>query len=220
MSIRQRFVALTVGACLASSALVLSTSPASAASEPANGGTALGSQSLASVLLSDGNRFDHNGKDFDIVTEAVLAVLQEKPNSPVKVLTDGSVPLTAFVPNDEAFRFLAEDLTDKWMWNESKVFSAVASLGIPAVESVLLYHVVPGVTIDSGMAVKADGASVPTANGKSFTVDVGSKKGVTTVRLVDLDDDERNPRVRVFDVNKGNMQIAHGIDRVLLPLDL
>jgi hypothetical protein len=34
-----------------------------------------GERSLATVLTSDGNRFDHNRRDFDIVTEAVLAVL-------------------------------------------------------------------------------------------------------------------------------------------------
>ena len=27
------------------------------------------------MLTSDGNHFDHNGRDYDIVTEAVLAVL-------------------------------------------------------------------------------------------------------------------------------------------------
>ena len=73
-----------------------------------------GTQSLAAVLTSDGGKqFDNNHKDFDIVTEAVLAVLAAKPDSSVKVLTDGSVALTAFVPDDKAFMHLVHSLTGK-----------------------------------------------------------------------------------------------------------
>ena len=35
--------------------------------------------SLAEVLLSDGDTFDRNAYDFDIATQAVLAVLEAKP---------------------------------------------------------------------------------------------------------------------------------------------
>ena len=35
-----------------------------------------GTRSLADVLLSDGDRFDRNWNDYDILTEAVLAVLR------------------------------------------------------------------------------------------------------------------------------------------------
>ena len=42
--------------------------------------------------------------DFDITTEAVLAVLAAKPTSPVGVLTKGKVAVTAFVPTDQAIR--------------------------------------------------------------------------------------------------------------------
>ena len=40
------------------------------------------------------------------------------------------------------------------------------------------------------------------------------------IRLIDLDPNDRNPRVVKFDLNAGNMQIAHGINRVLRPLDI
>ena len=40
------------------------------------------------------------------------------------------------------------------------------------------------------------------------------------VRLVDADPDDRNPLVVQPNINKGNKQIAHGINRVLRPLDL
>ena len=40
------------------------------------------------------------------------------------------------------------------------------------------------------------------------------------VKLVDLDPDAGNAKVIVPDINKGNKQIAHGINKVLRPLDL
>ena len=117
--------------------------------------TSPGERSLAAVLTSDGNTFDRNWYDYDIVTEAVLAVLAAKPNSPVAVLADGSVPLTAFIPNDRAFQVLVHDLTGRWPSTEKKTFDQlVAAVGVDAVESVLLYHVVPGATIRAKDAVK------------------------------------------------------------------
>jgi len=40
------------------------------------------------------------------------------------------------------------------------------------------------------------------------------------VSLVDADTNNRNPRIVRKDPNKGNLQIAHGTDRVLRPVDL
>ncbi|MEZ5350721.1 MAG: hypothetical protein R2714_16205 [Microthrixaceae bacterium] len=40
------------------------------------------------MLLSDGDEFDRDAYDFDIATQAVLAVLEAKPDSPVGLLTD------------------------------------------------------------------------------------------------------------------------------------
>jgi Fasciclin domain len=198
-------------------AFALSAAPASAhtrSSEPGN-------RSLASVLTADGNRFDHNWNDYDIVTEAVLAVLAAKPSSPVGVLTDGNVALTAFLPTDRAFRNLVGDLTGHWYRSESKVFSAlVAAVGVDTVESVLLYHVVPGATITRKDAVKADGAVLQTAlSGATITVDVKCR-WLSVVVLVDADPDDRNPWVQRFDINRGNLQIAHGISEVLRPVNL
>ncbi len=204
--------------------IVACTLGAGAAATPAHAHTkALGERSLAAVLTSDGNQFDRNWYDYDIVTEAVLAVLAAKPNSAVKVLADGSVPLTAFIPNDRAFQVLVKDLTKKWVSTEKGVFEKlVAAVGVDAVESVLLYHVVPGATILAKDAVKADGAKLATAlPGASITVDVKSK-WLKLIVLKDLDPNDVNPLVNPFalDINKGNKQVAHGIVFVLRPADL
>lgn len=192
---------------------------ASATTHRATGHHPLGTTSLASVLTSDGNRFDRNSRDYDIVTEAVLAVLAAKPGSPVGVLADGTTPVTAFIPDDQAFRLLVKDLTGKTVRSEKAVFEAVAGLGIDTVETVLLYHVVPGATITRRAALRSDGAALTTAQGGTVTVDV---KGCwyPRVTLIDQDRNDRNPRVVQFDINRGNRQIAHGVDRVLRPLDL
>ncbi|PFG18172.1 fasciclin domain-containing protein [Propionicimonas paludicola] len=191
--------------------------PAQASTSPA------GERSLAALLTSDGNTFDHNWYDYDIVTEAVLAVLAAKPSSPVGVLADGSVPLTAFIPNDRAFQVLVRDLTGRWPSTEKKTFEAlVGAVGVDAVEAVLLYHVVPGATIRSKDALKADGAKLATAlPGAAITVDVKSK-WLRLIELKDLDRNDANPWInpRAFDLNKGNKQIAHGITLVLRPLNL
>jgi uncharacterized surface protein with fasciclin (FAS1) repeats len=193
------------------------------ASAQAHGKTEpLGDKSLAAVLTADTSGFDHNSRDFDVLTAAVLAVLQAKPASPVKVLTDGSVALTAFVPNDGAFRQLAREVGKKRsLPTEQQAFTTVAGLGIDTVEAVLLYHVVPGATIDRKAALKADGAKLTTAAGSKITVDVyRSWWHGKQIQLIDADRNDRNPRVVAFDVNKGNKQIAHAIDNVLRPVDL
>lgn len=201
--------------------MALSLGAAPGASAATAAATASPSRSLAAVLTADGNRFDSNWYDFDIVTEAVLAVLSAKPASPVAVLTDGSTPVTAFIPNDRAFQVLVADLTGTWMRGEEAVFTAVASLGIDTVESVLLYHVVPGATITKAMAVKSNGAQLTTALGPTITVRV-LNRNLPLVVLGDQDPDDLNPWLNpwALDINAGNPQIAHGITLVLRPANL
>ena len=179
----------------------------------------LGTSSLATLLAKDGSGFDRNPNDFDIADNAVRAVLAAKPSSPVAVLADGTTPLTAFLPTDRAFRRLASELTGKRYRSEQAVFAALAAkLGIDTIESVLLYHVVPGATITFKQARRSDGAVLTTAlSGATIRVDV--TRG-NRIYLVDADTNDRNPRIVRRDLNKGNRQIAHGIDRVLRPVDL
>jgi uncharacterized surface protein with fasciclin (FAS1) repeats len=207
---RRLAVLVATGATV--SALALGAAPAANASSSASG-----TKPLAAVLLADKNGFDHNPYDYDIVTAAVLAVLAAKPSSPVKVLTDGTVPLTAFLPNDRAFKLLVHQLTGQWVASEKALFAVVASLGIDTVEQVLLYHVVPGATITAADAVKANGAVLTTAQGGTLTVHVHQWKTGPSVRIFDTTPGNWDPRVVKYDINAGNLQIAHGINRVLLP---
>lgn len=217
MSLR-RTLAVLASAGIASAAGLATASGASAherhqSPEPATVET----RSLATALAADRPGFDRNWHDYDIVEAAVGAVLTAKPNSPVKVLADGSVALTAFIPTDQAFRNLASDLTKKRYSNEKAVFAAVAGLGINTVETVLLYHVVPGTTIVARTALRSDSAQLTTAQSGKVTVDVRSGK---RIYLVDADPDDRNARVVQPDINKGNRQIAHGVSQVLRPANL
>ena len=202
--------ATAVGAAAGALALSLIAAPASQAAE--------GTTSLATVLKAGQAKFDKDFADYDILTKAVEAVLAAKPDSPVKVLADGNTAVTAFIPNDQAFINLASALTGKKVSSESAAFTAVAGLGIPTVEQVLQYHVVPGAAILSADALKANGAKLKSAlNGKTIGVRVNAS--APSITLVDKAPNLGNPKVILtqVDINKGNKQVAHGINGVLLP---
>ena len=204
-------------------ALALTTALVAPTAAGAAGPDATGTTSLASVLTADGNQFDRDWYDYDIVTEAVLAVIAADTdgNSPVRLLADGSTALTAFIPNDRAFQVLVKDLTGQWVRSEQDVFAAVAGLGLDTVEDVLLYHVVPGATITSRDAVRSNGAQLTTALGPTIGVKVLGR-WLPLIVLRDQDPDDVDPVVNPFalDINRGNAQIAHGITFVLRPADL
>ena len=205
---------------LAASALALGTMSATAPAASAQ--AAPGETSLAGALTADGDQFDQDAKDFDIVTEAALAVVGAKPDSPVALIADGTTRLTVFAPTDQAFRLLVKDLTGQTIKSEKKIFEALVELvGVDTIETVLLYHVIPGKTLGSAQVLKADGAKLMTAAGKTVKIDV-RKKPSLRITVEDKDKNDRDPRavLTALDINKGNKQIAHGIDRVLRPMDL
>ncbi len=215
-------VALIAGGMAAPAAVAAPASSSKASTTTTT--KALGNRSLASVLQANGGgTFDRNWYDYDILTQAVLAVLKAKPGSPVGLLTKGDVALTAFLPNDRAFQVLTADLTHKWYGSEKQVFGGlVKAVGVDAIEQVLLYHVIPGATITSKDALNANGATLKTAlPGATIKVKVLSKY-FKLIELKDNDPNDINPIInpRAFDINKGNKQIAHGIIFVLRPADL
>lgn len=171
--------------------------------------------SLAQILLSDSkkdaaNGFDRNPNDFDIVTQALLLF----PDLVDAASNPGDY--TVFLPTDYAFRLLVKDITGTKVFKESDVFAAVASLGTDTVKTVLTYHIVPGARVDYRAATKSDGAALKTLQGNSITVDVQGKNRVV---LMDGDPDLRDPRVIIPNIKASN-GIAHGINRVLIPVDL
>jgi len=210
-----RLAVLTAGA-LAAAGVGLAT-PAGATTQHDKVGT----RSLAQVLAKDGMKLDRNWEDFDILEAAVVAVVTAKPSSPVALLTDGSVRLTAFLPTDGAFRDLVGDLTGKRPGTEKKVVNQLLALaGVDTIETVLLYHVVAGATLTSPKVIAAakKGTRLETAQGGKVKVKL--VKG--NITLVDKDPDLADPVVIAngIDINRGNKQVGHAIDRVLLPIDL
>jgi uncharacterized surface protein with fasciclin (FAS1) repeats len=199
---------------LTGTALGVATTPAQSAESQA-----VGTRSLAKLLAADGNRFDKNPRDFDILDRAIRTVLKAKPESPVAVLKDGKVALTAFAPTDQAFRLLAQEVTGTQLKSERAVYAALAQVAdVNTTEQLLLYHAVPGKTINYKQAKASDGARLQTGTGAKIRVKVVDG----SVTLVDGDKNDRNARVipTLKNLNKGNRQIAHGVDRVLRPFDL
>ena len=179
-----------------------------------------GTTSIAEVLAADGLEFDHRWKDFDILDQAVNDVIEARPDSAVAVLADGSVELTAFAPTDGAFRRLVKRLAGSKPDDEASAYETLSTVGVDTIESILLYHVVPGAPISYRAAKQADGARLETANGARLKVDYRPRSGL--VYLIDKDRDAKNAFVlpSAKNVNKGNRQVAHGINAVLRPIDL
>jgi uncharacterized surface protein with fasciclin (FAS1) repeats len=177
-------------------------------------------QTLAEILLSDSAKddadgFDRRWNDFDIVTQAVLLY----PDL-VAAASNPDLDLTVFLPTDQAFRKLVQDLTGQRLRTEAEVFGAVAGLGLDTVKTVLTYHIIVGSAIDYRTARKSDGAVLTTLQGGTLTVDVRGHHG-HTVRLVDNDPDDRDPTIVRPNVgSEATNGFAHGIDRVLRPIDL
>jgi len=208
---KRLLASLTTAAALGASLAAVPAAPASAAP---------GQDSLATALAADGQRFDRNWGDFDVLDRAVTTVLEAKPDSAVKVLADGSQKLTAFLPTDRAFRRLVHDLTGKQPRTERATFNRLAAAaGVDTIEGVLLYHVVPGAKINYAMAGKSDGAALKTAAGPTVVVNV-RKDGRVALRDKDTNDANALVKRSAKNVNKGNLQIGHGISRVLRPADL
>lgn len=199
---------------LAAAALAVGASLAAPASAAPSGPT-----SLAEVLDADGNKFDRNWNDFDIVDRLVRRTIRLKPGTAVAVLADANQDLTAFIPTDRAFRKLVFDLAGVRGAKEKDVVMAIVStFDIDTIEAVLLYHVILGATIDRATAEGADGVVLTTAQGGTIEVNIKGHR----IKLKDLDPNDANPKVirRLSDINIGNPQIAHGINRVLRLADL
>jgi len=167
---------------------------------------------LAEILLSDGDDFDTNQNDFDIVTQAILAC----SDALTAGASDPAAELTVFLPTDKAFRILVDDVYGVSISDEMELFAAIAAaLGCTTIESVLKYHVVGQALFSGDVVAAGDGFDVPTLlMAATFTTDF---KGKGQIRLVDNEPALRDPILRAFDIEASN-GVAHVIDRVLLPI--
>ena len=173
------------------------------------------SMPLTEVLNLKNASFDNNFSDFDVFTSLWMDVWGQLPESAIQVISDGNTALTAFVPTDRAFQRVVKHLTGKKLKSEARIADAVMSLGAKTVEKVILYHVVVGDPILSPAALEANGAKLNAASGQTIGVRVSG----TTITLIDKAKKHTNATVilSAVDINKGNKQVAHGINQVMLP---
>lgn len=177
-------------------------------------------ESLKSIPLTEllnlkTSAFDSNLSDFDIFTALFMDVWGLLPESKIQVISDGNEVLTAFIPNDRAFKRLVTFLTSKTLTSESNIATAVMNLGEKTVENILLYHIIPGQTLTYTQALSSDGVTLSTISGSSIRINVSG----SSLLLIDKKTKHTNPVIvsSKSDLNLGNKQIAHGINQVLLP---
>lgn len=211
---RQGFTAALVTATLAAGALA---APSSATASSADAAERVGKRSLAKVLATDGNQFDENWNDFDILDRAIHDTLDANPDSDVAIVRKGRKRLTAFLPTDRAFRRLVAQFQDP-PDTEEEVYAVLAGFGPELIESVLLYHLVPGETLTFKRLKRMDGDRLRTAQGQRIRIKVNRSRVV----LVDKDPDLKNPRIirALKNVNRGNRQIGQPINGALLYVDI
>ena len=170
---------------------------------------------LTELLKLKTSDFDSNLSDFDIFTALFMDVWGLLPESKIQVISDGNQALTAFIPNDRAFKRLVAFLTGKTLTSESNIATAVMNLGEKTVENILLYHLVPGQTLTYSQALSSDGVVLSTVSGSSIRLNASG----SSLLLIDKKTKHTNPVIvnTKSDLNLGSKQLAHGINQVLLP---
>ncbi|WP_432494988.1 carbohydrate-binding protein [Kineococcus gypseus] len=171
--------------------------------------------SLADVLGQDTSGPEAppraDGSDFDLLSVAVERVLTARPDSPVAALADPQRALTALLPDDDAFVAALEATARGRVPHERAAAARLRTSPVGELERLLLGHVVLDATLTSEDVLAANGAELTTAGGSTLTVRVDGD------RVSLLDDGGRvAATVTAVDVNRGQVQVAHVIDRVLL----
>ena len=196
---------------LAGFSLLALSATAMATPASADGGATIAGTAIA-VSSLDG--FDGDNGDFDMLIQALIAA------DLVGAVDDAAADLTVFAPTDQGFVRLARDLGyAESGYNEAGAFAYIVEqltvLGggdpIPVLTDVLLYHVSPGSTFYGSL--RGQVTEVPTLLGASITAE-----GRT---LVDAAPGLENPRIKnpLTDIQASN-GVIHGINRVLIPLDI
>lgn len=190
-------------AVLAAGALVLTAMPASATTSKSSSS---GSKNIVDVVLavSGSDGFDNRSRDFDILRSALVAT----DLAGAVATTDD---ITVFAPNDRAFKRLAGQLGWDRSGGEQGAFDfLVATVGVPTIIDVLLYHV-------------GTDAIGPRDLYRRTTVTTLLDEAELTVkrfRVIDADTDDRNPRVTFPWYVPASNGVIVAIDDVLRPIDL
>lgn len=184
-------------------ATVLS-SPAGATTKPTERPT------ITEIVAASGGEFDGNGRDYDILLNAVLtADLDETLATP-------GLDVTVWAPNDRAFIRTARDLgftgTDEagaWAF----LVEALTGLGggdpIPVLTAILTYHVTPGAR---GVWQVLTTRTFPTLQGGTLTRHF--------LTLQDADPDIKDANLTLPLQVRASNGIIHTIDRVLIPINI
>ncbi|MEL6893873.1 MAG: fasciclin domain-containing protein [Actinomycetota bacterium] len=202
-SITKRALAgLAAGATVAGSLIGLSAGSASAQeAEPG----------IVDVVLdvSGTEGFDTNGRDYDLLREALVA-------TGLAGAVAAAEDITVFAPNDHAFVRLARDLgfdgrDEAGAFGYLAAFTGFVSADDPGLlDDVLLYHVSPG-----AKTVRELRRTHPVE-----TLFEGATLEVWWNRVIDGDRNDRDARIRSPKNLEAANGIIHTVNRVLRPIDL
>lgn len=182
----------------------------------------LGTTSLQDAIANDGNQFDTNWGDFDIATEVTKTVLDAKPTSALSAVKNGHLALSAFIPTDRAFRKFVKDLSGMKPVTEQATYAAlVTHASTDQLERLMLSQIVPNATLTVRKLRLMNGAVLTTMSGTEIKVRVWRHR---VPRIVIAHSDRTNQYAWLLffkrNLNKGNLQVAQGVDRVIRPVDL
>jgi len=170
-------------------------------------------RTITDYVVANGGNFDDHHGDYDILLKAVVTA------DLADTLADTNSKFTVFAPNDRAFVLLAKDLgftgdreVDAWNFLVRQLTVLGDGDPIPVLTNVLLYHVAPqAVYLD---ALLFDTDEVTTAL-------TGATIRTNERHLIDNDPDLTDARVLYRRANIPLRNgVIHGIDRVMIPLDL
>ncbi len=212
-----RRIATTVAATAAAAGMAIGMAAPATALSDGETGEFLGKLTATyndPTVSSDGNPYD-----FDIVTKAALLTGADKTLASL-----GS--FTLFAPNDRAFEVTANNLGllgKNYKYSakvdETKVFNAIAGLGVDAVTEVLLYHVIPNAKVTGKQVLSGPFTQrIDMANSEKLRVTVLSRSSrFPVIVLGDKDGRVFNDLVVRPDVISTENTVVHSVSDVLLP---
>lgn len=193
----------TLASIFTAGALVAAAIPASAAPSETASRHAHGANIVEIVLAVSGDSgFDRNGRDFDLLRDALVAT----DLAGAVAEADG---VTVFAPNDRAFKILARELGWEGRGERSAFGFLVSELGAGTISDVLLYHVG---TRELGLRDLFRHSTVDTL--------LGPELRTRWFRIIDADTDDRNARVTFPWFVPAENGVIVVIDRVLRPVNL